>query len=170
MLHCRFEQIHPFLDGNGRTGRLVMNLILVRLGYPPAIIYKAQRTAYLKALRTADNGEPGSLGELIARAILANLYEFIYPAITGPARIVPLAALACEEVSLDALRVAAARGRLQATLGPDNQWRSSRNWVDEYIRSRSWTRKKPLEGQGELLQHHDRRRFRRSATARGDRV
>ena len=55
-LHCRFEQIHPFLDGNGRTGRLVLNLILVRLGYPPVVIYKRDRAKYLRALRRADEG------------------------------------------------------------------------------------------------------------------
>jgi Fic family protein len=69
-LHCRFEQIHPFLDGNGRTGRLVLNLLLVRLGYPPVIIYKRQRARYLRVLRRADAGDYGELGELIARAIL----------------------------------------------------------------------------------------------------
>ena len=41
-LHCRFERIHPFLDGIGRTGRLILNLILVRHGYPPAIILQAR--------------------------------------------------------------------------------------------------------------------------------
>lgn len=135
-LHSRFEQIHPFLDGNGRTGRLVLNLMLVRLGYPPAIIYKRQRSEYLRALRRADDGDPGLLGELIARAVLDNLYRFVVPAVAGPARLVPLAALANEEIAADALRTAAVRGRLQATRGSDGQWRSSRNWVDDYLRTK----------------------------------
>jgi hypothetical protein len=111
-LHARFEQIHPFLDGNGRTGRLVLNLVLVRLGYPPAIIYKRDRSRYLAALRRADQGDPGPLGEILARAILDNLYKFVVPAIAGPARLVPLPALATSETSANALRVAAIRGRL----------------------------------------------------------
>ncbi len=48
-LHSQFERVHPFLDGNGRTGRLALNLILVRLGYPPVVIFKRQRDAYLAA-------------------------------------------------------------------------------------------------------------------------
>jgi Fic family protein len=135
-LHCRFEQIHPFLDGNGRAGRLVLNLILVRLGYPPAVIYKRHRTSYLKALQRADRGDLGDLGEFLARAILDNLIRFVVPAVAGPARIVPLASLATSEITSAALRAAAVRGRLQAVRGPDGQWRSSRNWVDEYLRTR----------------------------------
>jgi fido (protein-threonine AMPylation protein) len=135
-LHAEFERIHPFLDGNGRTGRLVLNLVLVRLGYPPAIVYKRQRSAYLTALRRADAGDCGALGELLARSILDNLYRFVVPAIAGPARLVPLAALANERIAAAALRTAANRGRLQAVRGGDGEWRSSRNWVDEYLDTR----------------------------------
>jgi hypothetical protein len=135
-LHARFEQIHPFLDGNGRAGRLVLNLLLVRLGYPPAIIYKGDRSRYLSALRRADHSDPGPLGEFLTRAILDNLYKFIVPAVAGPARLVPLPALATPEISANALRVAAIRGRLKAAKAADGTWRSSRAWVDEYISTR----------------------------------
>ena len=114
----------------------MLNLLLVRLGYPPVIIYKQQRDRYLRALRRADTGDCGELGELIARAILDNLYRFVVPAIAGPARLVPLAALPTKGVTSAALRAAAVRGALQAAKGADGQWRSSRKWVDDYVANR----------------------------------
>lgn len=135
-VHNRFEQIHPFLDGNGRTGRLVLNLILCRIGYPPAIIYKRDRDKYLQAMRRADNGEFGPLGELIARSVTTNLYRFVMPAVAGPVKLVPLPALATRDLSENALRVAAARGRLRAVKGDDGMWRSSKKWVNDYLKSR----------------------------------
>lgn len=48
--HYRLVTIHPFIDGNGRTARLLMNMILMMLGYPPAIIKKSDRLKYIKSL------------------------------------------------------------------------------------------------------------------------
>lgn len=49
--HQRLVTIHPFSDGNGRTGRLLMNLVLFRAGYPPIVIDPEQRLAYLDSLQ-----------------------------------------------------------------------------------------------------------------------
>lgn len=135
-LHNQFERIHPFLDGNGRTGRLALNLILVRLGYPPVIIFKRQRDAYLTAMTKADGGDFGPLGELVARAMLDNLNRFIVPNVGGPVRLVPLVALANKDFSVPALRQAAQRGRLDAVQGADGIWRSSRRAVQSYKRTK----------------------------------
>ena len=108
----------------------------MRLGYPPVIVSKRDRNRYLAAMQKADGGHFGSLGELLARGILDSLYRFIIPAVAGPARLVPLAALASDQASSSALRIAAIRGRLQATRGPDGQWRSTQRWIDDYLQSR----------------------------------
>lgn len=135
-IHNEFERVHPFIDGNGRTGRLILNLVLVRLGYPPVIILKRQREGYLAAMQKADDGDFGPLGEMLARAMHDNLNRFIVPNVAGPARMVPLAALVDENFSNAALRQAAQRGRLDAVQGADGVWRSSRKAVEEYLRTK----------------------------------
>lgn len=54
IFHHKFEKIHPFMDGNGRTGRMLLNYILLRNNYPPLIILNKERKEYLEALRKAD--------------------------------------------------------------------------------------------------------------------
>lgn len=135
-IHNGFERIHPFIDGNGRVGRLVLNLILVRLGFPPAIIFKRERDKYLQALDQADKGDYGRLAEQLARSVIDNLHRFVVPNIAGPARLVPLRSLADAELTFEALRQAARRGRLEANQGSDGIWRSSRHAVEQYQKIR----------------------------------
>ncbi len=54
--HYRLVTIHPFVDGNGRTARLLMNLILLMKGYPWAIIKKEDRLNYINSLEKAQLG------------------------------------------------------------------------------------------------------------------
>jgi Fic family protein len=68
--HYRLVSIHPFTDGNGRTARLLMNLILLLHGYPPAFIRKRERLAYLNSLAKAQLGGPkDDYLKLIAKAV-----------------------------------------------------------------------------------------------------
>lgn len=53
--HAKFENIHPFADGNGRTGRIAMNYLLVMLNHPPIVIHEEDRKEYYAALEAWDS-------------------------------------------------------------------------------------------------------------------
>ena len=57
IFHYKFVRIHPFDDGNGRMARLLMNIILLKFGYPPLIIESTLRNDYLNSLQYADSGD-----------------------------------------------------------------------------------------------------------------
>ncbi len=79
LAHYKLVSIHPFVDGNGRTARLLMNLVLGLHGYPPAIIDIEQRKAYLNSLEKAQAG--GSLEDfnlLIYKAVERSLDDYLH--------------------------------------------------------------------------------------------
>ena len=75
--HYRFVSIHPFVDGNGRTGRLLMNLLLLRAGYPIVSISNRQRLAYIESLVRAQQTEDdlSALLALVCKSVSNSLIE-----------------------------------------------------------------------------------------------
>jgi Fic family protein len=75
--HHRLVAIHPFIDGNGRTARLVMNLILMRAGYPPTVIQRINRRQYYRVLDQADKGKTAPLVNFVGRAVERSLNLYL---------------------------------------------------------------------------------------------
>ncbi|NXH99808.1 FICD transferase, partial [Pachycephala philippinensis] len=67
LAHYKLVYIHPFVDGNGRTSRLLMNLILMQAGYPPITIRKEQRAEYYHVLEVANEGDVRPFIRFIAK-------------------------------------------------------------------------------------------------------
>lgn len=134
--HAAFERVHPFPDGNGRTGLLVLNLQLLRSGYPPAFIRGRARQAYLRGLREADSGDHARLAGVIARSVLDNLTRFVPREVATTRELLPLSELTTESVDVKVLQRAVRSGKLKAARGSGRGYLSSRAWVDEYLRTR----------------------------------
>lgn len=73
----RFVHIHPFGDGNGRVSRLILNVILMKQGYPIVVILKNDRLKYYKALQKADKGNIEDLVFFISQAVERSLDLYI---------------------------------------------------------------------------------------------
>ncbi len=145
IFHHRFVWIHPFFDGNGRTVRLLFNLLLMKEGYPPAIILKNDRKKYYDALNRANKGDYNKIILLVMQAMersldiyLSNLddeandYQAISTIVNDSN--VPYGQ---EYVSL-----LARRGEIDA-FKEGNVWFTSKKALVEYISSRK--RKRHLE-------------------------
>jgi Fic family protein len=77
LLHHKLVYIHPFIDGNGRLARLLMNLVLMRHGYPPVVILKVDRRKYYRLLQQADHENFEDYLNFIARAVERSLIIYL---------------------------------------------------------------------------------------------
>lgn len=97
ILHHKLVHIHPFFDGNGRTSRLVMNLLLMRAGYPLVIILKNDRKKYYDVLDKADKGDYEPMVRFIAQAVERSLdicLKTLTPSSKTKEKFLPLATVA----------------------------------------------------------------------------
>ncbi len=78
LFHLQFEAIHPFIDGNGRTGRLLLNLALLQAGYPPINIKYTDRRRYYDCFTSYhQSGTPAALVALISTYLEQELIRYI---------------------------------------------------------------------------------------------
>jgi len=77
LLHKKLIMIHPFIDGNGRTARLLMNLALLQHGYQIAIIPPVLRNAYLQSLEACHRGNDTNFITLIVNAVIETQRDYI---------------------------------------------------------------------------------------------
>lgn len=144
LLHHKLTYIHPFFDGNGRTSRIVMNLLLMQRGFPLVVILKNDRMKYYRVLGQADEGNYIPLVQFIAQAIERSLdvyFKILTPITHKREHYIPLSVLAKETpYSAKYLNLLARTGKLEAHKESRN-WVSTKEAIKRYIDSRERKRK-----------------------------
>ena len=143
VFHHRFVWIHPFFDGNGRTVRLAMNLLLLKVGYTPAIILKNDRKKYYTALNSANNGNYEKLMLLMAQAVerTLNIYLNALPDSNSDYKeISNLVEEANLPYGMEYISLLARQGKIDAYKEGRN-WLTSEEAVNNYIKTRKRVRK-----------------------------
>lgn len=136
ILHHKLVNIHPFADGNGRTARLLMNIILLQVGYPLVIILKNDRKKYYETLSQADSGYMGPFITFIARAVERSLDLYLATITSKGKHFQTLAKLATQfNLTQKHLNLLARKGNLVAHKQGRN-WVSSPEAIQKYLDSR----------------------------------
>jgi len=141
VFHHRFVQIHPFTEGNGRTARLLMNVILMKAGYPfIVIVLKRDRLKYLRTLMEADLGNASAFMNFVARCVERTLDMYL-DALEEPEILTLAEASKITPYSQEYLSLLARKGALGA-------YKQGRIWVitkrdlDRYLKSVAIRKKK----------------------------
>ncbi len=146
--HHDFESLHPFFDGNGRVGRLLLNIMLIQEGYPPALVLRDWRQRYIIALQHASAGNYHGIIDLIGQAVELSLDRYLQSCTDATAHLLSMKELAAVfETSVDYLGQLARTGKFDAKKR-GSYWYASVEAVAQYFHEadeqpRGRPRKKP---------------------------
>ena len=138
VFHHKLVWIHPFFDGNGRTVRLAMNLLLMRSGFPPAIILKNDRKKYYEALNQANGGNYQKLTLLMCQSLERTLNIYLKALPDNDKEYVEISNLVQEPnmpYGQEYISLLARQGKIDAHKEGRN-WYTTREAVEEYIATR----------------------------------